>query len=138
MLLLQFYNVYPLYICQVICSILSDGINTDCMLKCLVFIYLHHIKINKTIYCNAFIRKKNHKNEHLEDIHIHSRVPYSFFGENIRSQIFITCTFWLKCYRDSRVPYSFLNENIKTLISLTFSTEIVLPFFNMAINLMWQ
>lgn len=37
--------------------------------------------------------KKNHKNEHLEDIHIHSRVPYSFFGENIKSQIFITDTF---------------------------------------------
>lgn len=67
------------------------------LLKCLVFIYLHHIKINKTINCNAFIRKKNHKNEHLEDIHIHSRVPYSFFGENIKSQIFITGTFWLKC-----------------------------------------
>lgn len=42
------------------------------------------------------------------------------------------------CQRDSRVPYSFLNENIKTLISINFSTEIVLPFFNMAINLMWQ
>lgn len=37
--------------------------------------------------------KKNHKNEHLEDIHIHSRVPYSFFGENIKSQIFITGSF---------------------------------------------
>lgn len=94
MLLLQFYDVYHLYICQVICSILSDGINTDCLNALFSFTYMYTIlKLIKQLIVMLLSEKKNHKNEHLEDIHIHSRVPYSFFGENIKSQIFITDTF---------------------------------------------
>lgn len=38
------------------------------------------------------LSEKNHKIEILEDIHmhVHSRVPYSFLDDNIKTQIFIT------------------------------------------------
>lgn len=36
------------------------------------------------------LSEKNHTIEHLEDIHIDSRVPYSFLDGNIKTQIFNT------------------------------------------------